>query len=173
MILVNKITEGIRLEGVNYGLPMTFILLGDGFPYDSAEDLVREVLLKSRNRWVCLKGEGTTMVGMGAVMKGIAAIGIQIEVECSGSMKDPGYLHTVDRWIVDYVENNLFNYSALRPQDMVRFFVEDVGDLGEVEEGLERLKTFPGTKYIKSKKINPRILKLLQKYDRCRFYEEK
>ena len=171
MVDVAKMFEDIRDEGVNYGLPTTFIKLGAGPTYTS-EDLVREALMHTRCKWVCILGENTTQVGMGTLVKGLSSVGMYIEVETSGEFRDPGWLHTVDRWVVDYVKDGSFNYGALRSQDMVRFTVEGAGDLNFAKEEFENLKLFSGTKYILllDKKLRDEVFTLVRKYERSRVY---
>ena len=185
MVEVNKIWEGVRLEGLNYGLPTTFILLGSGREYNS-EDLVREVLMHTKCKWVCIFGEGATQVGMGTLVKGLSSVGMYIEVELGGEVRDPGWLHTVDRWVIDYVEEGAFNYGALRGQDMVRFIVRGEGDFNLAKRGFEALKLFPGTRYIRigAKDVIPKsrgkvltglslykeALAFVRGYDRARLY---
>lgn len=185
MLSVGKMWEGVRQEGVNYGLPVMFIQLGPGAEYTS-EDLVKEVLVHTRCRWCCITGQNTTQVGMGTLVKGLSSVGMSIEVEVDGSIKDPGWLHTIDRWVVDYAKEGLFNYGALRSQDMIRFVIKGEGDLNFAKEGFEDLKLFPGTKYLMviPEDIIPRsgdkalvkvvllreAFQLVRRYDRCRLY---
>ena len=173
MIEVRKIWEGIRQEGLNYGLPMLFIKLGTG-PSFQPEELVREVFTTTKCKWICLLGEDTTRVGMGTLVKGLSSLNLSSEVEVSGSVKDPGWIHTVDRWIVDFVEDGIFNYGALRSQDMIRFVLEEDGDLRFAEEKLEELRMFPGTKLLKLKTLTllEKSLILARIHDRCRIYTE-
>jgi len=172
MIMVEKIWEGVRLEGLNYGLPMLFIKLGIG-PSFQPEDLVREVLTTTKCKWICLIGEETTRVGMGTLVKGLSSVNLSTEIEVSGSSKDPGWIHTVDRWIVDYVENGNFNYGALRSQDMIRFILEGDSDARFAEGKMEELRMFPGTKLLKvtSLDLAEKALILARGYDRCRIYQ--
>lgn len=172
MIMVEKIWEGVRQEGLNYGLPTLFIKLGIGPSYQP-EDLVREVLTLTKYKWVCLLGEDTTRVGMGTLVKGLSSVNLSTEVEVSGGMKDPGWLHTVDRWVVDYVENGSFNYGALRSQDMIRFILVGDSDVRFAEEKLEELRMFPGTKVLRLNSIDlaEKTLVLARGYDRCRIYQ--
>ena len=170
MVTVEKISEGIRKEGLNYGLPMVFLKLGAGVPYLSVENLVRDMLMYTRCKWVCIFGEGTTQVGMGTLVKGLSSVGMYIEVECSALVRDPGWLHSVDRWIIDYVEEPLFNYAALRSQDMVRFTTHNVSDLDLIKRGFESLRLFPGTKYVKVVSDIPGLFEFVRKYERSRIY---
>lgn len=173
MIMVEKIWEGIRKEGLNYGLPTLFIRLGIG-PTFQPEDLVREVLTTTKCKWVCLLGEETTRVGMGTLIKGLSSVNLSTEVEVDGGAKDPGWIHTVDRWVVDYVEGGNFNCGALRSQDMIRFLIGGGGDLKFVGEKLEELRMFPGTKILSIRKpensLVTDVLVLARCYDRCRIY---
>jgi len=173
MISVEKFTEDVREEGLNYGLPTLFIVLGFGNEFQP-EELVRQILLLSKCRWVCFLGEGTTQVGMGTLIKGLSTVGLQVEVEVDGSVKDPGWLHTVDRWVVDYIEDGLFNYGALRSQDMIRFTLAGNGDLSFIKTKLEDLKMFPGTRVLKvvsDKKLITEALVIARGYERCRIYK--
>ena len=180
MIYIEKIQEVVRQEGLNYGLSVVLLKLGYvGKEYPAAEDLVRDVMTNTKSKWVCVVGENTTQVGLGTLMKGLNAVGYYTEVECSGLTRDPGWLHLVDRWVIDYVESPVFNMGALRGSDMVRFTVKDRGDLTFVKEGFEQLRLFTGTRYIKliqeeGKRVpadlQRDILELLKYHDRARVY---
>ena len=171
MIKVEKIWEGIRDEGLNYGLPTTFLKLGPGPEYNS-EELVKDILMKTRCKWVCILGESTTQIGIGTLVKGLSTVGMYIEVEVSGTIKDPGWLHTVDRWLVDYVKDSTFNYGALRTQDMIRFVVAGRGDLNFAKSGFEDLRLFLGTKYLKlvDSELENEAFALVRSYERSRLY---
>jgi len=177
MIAVEKFSEDIREEGLNYGLPTLFVKLGLGAAGEfQPESLVREIYLLTKCRWICFIGGETTQVGMGTLIKGLSTMGLQVEVEARGDVKDPGWLHTADRWIIDYVENGLFNLGALRSQDMIRFTIEGDGDLAFTRDKMEELKMFPGTKVLKAvlpmdKKLLTDILVIARQYDRCRVYK--
>lgn len=173
MISVEKMFEDIRKEGVNYGLPTVFLRLGDGNMYPSVEGLVREIVFKSKCQWVCILGSNTTQVGMGSVIRGLASVGMRIEVECNGTTKEPGWLHSVDRWIVDYSESSVFNLSSLRSSDMVRYSVEGEGDFNLMQQGFKALKSvFPGTSYVnlKNKKMLPEVFAFARQYSNARIY---
>ena len=174
MLTVEKIWEGPRLEGLNYGLPTTFLKFGLGVPY-TIEDLVRDILMKTRCKWVCIFGEDPTQVGTGSLIKGLTSIGRYTEVECSGRVRDPKYLHTVDRWIVDYTPNGLFNYSALRDRDMIRWTITKATDLSVVKSGLEEQKLFGGTKVLKvvgtdTAEVLHKCFEISKGYERVRVY---
>ena len=168
---VEKLWEGIRVEGLNYGLPTTFIKLGPGPEY-SSEELVREVLMHTKCKWACILGKNTTQVGIGTLTKGLSSVGLYLEVEVSGEMRDPGWFNTVDRWVVDYVQEPAFNYGALRSQDTVRFIVKGEGDLNFAKGGFEELRIFAGTKYIRllDKKLKNEAFALVRRYERARLY---
>ena len=172
MITVEKMSEGVRREGLSYGLPMVFLKLGPGDSYPSTDKLVREILMQAGCRWICLYGENTTQVGMGTVIKGLSSLGLYTEVEVDGSVRDPGWLHAVDRWVVDYRENALFNFNALRSVDAARFAVRDGKDLSLARKGFEELKLFPGTKYIRlsNQNMEDEAFQLVRKYERARLY---
>jgi hypothetical protein len=176
MLSVRKIWEGIRKEGLNYGLPMLFVRMGTG-PSFQPEDLVREVYTTTKCKWVCFLGEETTKIGMGTLVKGLSSLNLSTEIEVGGDVRDPGWIHTVDRWVIDYVENGSFNYGALRSQDMIRFQIGGEGDLSFVSEKLEELRMFPGTKLLKVEdstgsleSLLTQVLLLVRGVDRCRIY---
>jgi hypothetical protein len=170
VIQVEKIWEGVRQEGLNYGLPTTFIKLGLGQEFPSTTDLVKEVL-PCQSKWVCLFGEGSTQVGMGTLIKGLSAIGLYTEVECDGGVRDPGWAHSVDRWIVDYSTEPLFNYSTLRSADMIRFTIRNEKDLAGAKLGFDQLRVFAGTRYFKLPEGDvPGALEFIRKFDRSRIY---
>lgn len=179
MLAVSKMWEGVRQEGLNYGLPMLFMRVGSG-PTFEPEELVKKVVTSASCKWVCILGDETTKIGMGTLVKGLSSVGLSTEVEVGGEIKDPGWIHTVDRWCVDFIENGSFNYAALRGQDMIRFQVRSESDIRFVSERLEEQRMFPGTKVLRlhMAEDNPdwdpslltRILQLAGKYDRCRLY---
>lgn len=171
MVQVEKIWEGVRGEGLNYGLPTVFIKLGLGQEFASTMELVREVMLKCQSKWACILGEGTTQVGMGTLIKGLSAIGTYVEVECDGGVRDPGWAHSVDRWVVDYSTEPLFNYSVLRSADMIRFIIRNEKDLAAAKLGFDQLRVFAGTKYfLLTEGDVPGALEFIRKYDRSRIY---
>jgi hypothetical protein len=178
MITVEKIQEAVRQEGLNFGLPEVFIRLGVGQEFATVEDLVKEIVVHTKPRWVCILGEDTTQVGLGSLVKGLSVVGCYIEIECSGRTRDPGWLHSVDRWVVDYVESPTFNIGALRSGDMVRFVVKGKGDLSSVKEGFEQLRLFPGTRYVKVEADGKGVpadlyreaFELVKYYERARLY---
>jgi len=170
MLTVEKIWEGLRQEGLNYGLPTTFIKLGEGREFPSMMELVREILFKTKCKWICLLGEGTTQVGMGTLVKSLSTVGQYVEVECDGSIRDPGWSRAVDRWVIDYSPEPLFNYAVLRPADMMRFTVRSEKDLPALQSGFEALKFFAGTKYVRMTDRLPSVFEFVRKYDRSRIY---
>lgn len=172
MIVVNKIWEGLRQEGLNYGLPTTFLELGEGVPYSTTEELVKVLITNTKCKWICIRGEGTTQVGMGTLIRGLSSIGVYTEIEIDGSVRDPGWLHSVDRWIVDYQPQLVFNIGSLRSQDMIRYTVNCREDLPVVELAFEKQKAFTGTKYVKTsdKELLKVCFDFVRKYERGRLY---
>ena len=172
MIIVNKIWEGVRQEGLNYGLPTTFLELGDGVPYSTTEELVKTLMTNTKCKWICIRGESTTQVGMGTLVRGLAAVGLYVEIECKGDIKDPGWLNAVDRWVVDYMDTPHFNMGALRSKDMIRYTVNTKEELPKVEVAFAQHKGFTGTKYIKSgdKELIKACFEFVRKWERGRLY---
>lgn len=149
VVEVSKIWKGLRKEGMNYGLPTTFVQPGPGAEYESTMDLVKELMTIAGTGWICLVGDYSTQVGMGTVVDGLTRLGFYIEVECSAGFKDPGWFKKADRWTVDYVSEAVYDYGKLRNVDQVRFLVNNERDLAQAKIGFESLKFFPGTKYLK------------------------
>lgn len=174
MLTVAKIWEGIRDEGVNCGRPTCFIELGAGTPY-VPEELAREMVSKTRCRCICIKGENTTQVGMGALVKALIGIGHEVEVESDGTVVTPGWAHQVSRWLVDYAEDTSFSYGALRGQDAVRFRVNTTEDLELLDRGLNTLRVFQGTKEVLLKpdvktQLKMEVFERLKKLEKGRIY---
>lgn len=175
MIQIEKIWKGVREEGVNFGLPMTFVKPGLGAEYEHNSDLTKFLLETSRKGWICFLGEETTQVGMGQIIADLGVLQFYLEVECNGQVRDPGWFKKVERWVVDYSSEPLFDYGKLRSADMARFTVTNERDLALVQIGFDSLKMFPGTKYIKvvgpiSGELNKRIVDFASRYDRTRIY---
>ena len=185
MLSVSKVYEGIRLEGLNCGLPMLFVLMGNGRDFSKTEDLVKEIYFTSISKkggWVCILGEETVRVGIGSLIKDLSKLGLNIEVEVDGNFSSPGWMHTVDRWVVDYREGSLFNYFALRPQDMIRFSLSSGEDVSRIVSGFEEIKLSQAVKYIliKSKlsklihssvsELHSSVFELVKGYDKSRVY---
>lgn len=133
-------------------------------------DLVKEIMLHCQSKWVCITGEGTTQVGLGTLIKGLSTIGLNVEVECDGSIRDPGWAHSVDRWVIDYSTEPLFNYATLRAADMVRFRIRNEKDLSVAKVGLGSLTFFAGTKYLLMETDVPGALEVVRKFERTRIY---
>jgi hypothetical protein len=180
MITVEKISEEVRKEGVNLGLPTTHIKLGPGVPYSTVEELVRELIANTKCKWVYIFGEGPTQVGMGNLVAALVACSFSVEVECSGSVVTPGWVHKVDRWVVSYTVPSSFNYASLRSQDMIKFQVATETDFEVLVKGFEALKLFPGCRYVvlpqkdfdnRKSKLFLDVLQFVRKFDRARIYE--
>ena len=175
MILVEKIYESIRQEGLNYGLPMTFVTLGPGPSY-TPDDLVRDVITTTRCAWTCILGDGTTQVGMGSLVRGLVAVNLKVELETRADVRDPGWLSAVDRWVVDYCEDAMFNLGALRSNDMIRFAVSNEEDLEIAKQAFPRLKLFGGTRYVVvpasllGTHVFNGVYSLVRAFDRARIY---
>jgi organic radical activating enzyme len=150
MIAIEKITKIVREEGFNAGLPMTSLRVGLGDTYDKVEDLIGEIIkFTGANKWILISGDDPLQTGMGSFIKGLRSCGLKTELRCEGSLADPGWMNSVDRWCVEYVDEPLFNYNALRSQDMVTFTVVNLEQLEVVKRGFEVLHIFQGLKYIR------------------------
>lgn len=172
--------EDVRDEGLGIGIPMTFLKLGSpGVEYETSAKLLEYVFMRLKSKWVCVLGEATTQAGMGAFAKGMHQLQITTEFECSGKEISPNWLHSVDRWVVDYTGDDQFNFTALRTPDTVRFYLGVFEDLKFISKGLSVLDTpkklFAGTKYIvvnreRYKQFREEILSLAKSSPRTRVF---
>jgi len=176
MIKVERIYEGIRQEGLGAGLPMAFVQLGEGREYEKVEYLVKEVMFTAQCKWICFLGEEGLPIGMGSLSRALHTIGLYQELVCPGTEKNPSWLHAIDRWVVDYVPDGLFDYFSLRNHDTIRFRGNTKEDLEIASEAFEYLKLFPGWKYFtvsrgRRDELHYERMDLSKKYDRVRIYE--
>jgi len=148
-INVSKFREGIRGEGLGMGLPMLFVELGEGNSYPRVEDLVGDIISICKCKWVCVIGEDATQASMGSVAKALNQFGYSQEYELSGLRKDPSWMHSVSRWIVDYEAESNFNYGSLRSSDCLRFNIAKPDDLIFVREGFNEVSKITCVRYIK------------------------
>ena len=146
MIGVEKIFGGLRAEGVNYGLPMTFVCLGVGTEY-SGDDLVSEIWKLNKCQWICFYGEDTLQLGMGTVVRNLSALGLRVEIENDGKAQTPGWLNEADRWVVDYTPGP-FSYKSLRAQDMIRIIISSIDEVEALKSILEKVRGFEASKYL-------------------------
>jgi len=178
---VARFYETTRQEGLNCGLPMTFVELGPGTYYTKVEDFVGTILQLANCKWVCLVGDGTTQAGMGPAARGLWQCGFSTEFELEGSRKDPSWLNSVTKWIIDYTRENTFNFGSLRSGDAVRFPVSSREDFELAQQGFEELAKMPMVKYIRfrpDEKLSKQDVGLLatdcidflKKYDRARLF---
>lgn len=117
---VFKVHRGYRQFGLNYGLPVFFVECGVGVSY-APTDLIRKLvgIGLDKGSWVVIKN-GLGERGVGDFVQGLKYIGTRVEVEGNSNNKTPGWFPSVDRWIVEYKKNGIFNYGALRArQDML------------------------------------------------------
>ena len=173
MIPVISIKTGLREEGLNYGVPVTFISLG-GVNRLEIEDILKEVLSKSVKRsWVCITGEefDPLSFGIGTLIRGLSQLQRYVEVETDGLHRDPSWTHTVDRWVVDYQETSSFNLGSLRASDTIRIEVTSTMDTSTVGEILETTSKINCVKYLKvTKGTQKKWHDLISKYERVRVF---
>ncbi len=173
MIPIVSIKTGLRQEGLNYGVPVTFITLGGASRLD-VEDILKEVLSKSVKRsWVCISGEefDPLSFGIGTLVKSLSQLQRYVEVETDGLHRDPNWTHTVDKWVVDYQEKHSFNLGSLRASDTIRVKVGSLEDHFWVETVLEALSKINCVKYLKvAKGTQKKWHSLISKFERVRVY---
>lgn len=173
MIPIVSIKTGLREEGLNYGIPVTYITLG-GVDRIEVEDILKEVLSKSIKRsWVCIIGEefDPLSFGIGTLVKGLSQLQRYVEVETDGLHRDPSWAHTCDRWVVDYRENSSYNLGSLRASDTIRIRVDSPADASMVEESLENINKINCVKYLRVTRGTQRKWhSLISKFERVRVY---
>lgn len=173
MIPIVSIKTGLREEGLNYGVPTTFVTLG-GVDRLEVEDILKEVLSKSVKRsWVCIRGEefDPLSFGIGTLVRGLSQLQRYVEVETDGLHRDPNWTHTVDRWVVDFQENPSYNLGSLRASDTIRVRVDSLEDSSRVEKVLENIGKVNCVKYLKATKgTQKKWHSLISRFDRTRVY---
>lgn len=173
MIPIVSIKTELRQEGLNYGVPVTFVILG-GVDRVEVEDILKEVLTLSIKRsWVCIMGEefDPLSFGIGTLVKGLSQLQRYVEVETDGLHRDPSWAHTVDRWVVDFQENPSYNLGSLRASDTIRVKVDSAADASIVEENLSNLSKVNCVKYLKvAKGTQKKWHSLISKFERVRVY---
>jgi len=172
MLSVYRMYEGIRHEGINYGRPELFVVLGTGSDYPSVDTLAEDIFRFTRHQWICILGDDTARIGMGSLVKILSKLGLYIELEADGKSATPGWFISADRWVVDYTEDSPFNYFTLRPQDMIRF--KYLGSTEDISRGLKVVEASLGMKYLKvptvSKDEYKEIFDLVTKNEDVRIY---
>jgi len=141
---VFKLHREIRRVGHNYGLPVWFVDCGLGVSY-SPENLIRKLASMglTKGNWVVVR-KGVNERGVGTLVDALKYVGVQVEVEASGSDKAPGWFPKVDRWVVYWDGSTQFNFGAMRPKrDMLICKSEDldemleqVGQNNQIDKGL-------------------------------------
>jgi len=174
VISLVKVFNGLRKEGLNYGVPTTFVVLG-GDTQVQLEDLLEEVLKKSIKRgWVCLKGEDfdPLSMGVGTLVRGLSQLQRFVEIETDGLHRDPRWAHTVDRWAVTWHPKLSFNLGSLRATDGIKFRMDQNTTLDEVKEFLEACKDSASVKYVLmgDRPWREEIFEMVRTYERSRMY---
>jgi len=180
MVSVEKFYEAVRLEGLNTGIPCTFVKLGPGRDYPKVEELVYDILQVANTKWVVVFGADVTHVGMGSIAKGLWKVGFLTEFEIHGSRRDPGWIHSVTRWTADFVRKASFNYAALRSSDSIRFVVKTEEDLEDIASVIAKVDTLAAPSYIKfepeglgkkeSNLLAKKCVDIIKRYERVRLY---
>ena len=173
MLSLERLYHDVRHEGLNGGLPMTFVKLGDGVPYPKVDDLLSEIIkVTLPSGWVCIEGDDATEVGMGVLIKGLSACQLHTEIIASSFWKDPSWMHSVSRWCLNYRKDGMFNVFKLRNQDMLRFMVSEMSDFEPLKEAFKEVNLFPGTRVLSSHpRIWPEVVEFASRYDRTRVYK--
>lgn len=171
MYSVASIRQAIRPPGLGMGLLSLEVDMSGGREY-ALETLIKKVLDESVSEWVTFIGDNTTAVGMGQLIHGLSHCGLKIEIEPAEDIKDPGWIHTVDRWVITYHVNSPFNYFILRAHDGLRFEIRDLQDLVTARTELDRLRLSPSTKYLylMNKRIYKEAVDTIKEFPRTRLF---
>jgi len=132
-----RIHQGYRIVGIGYGLPVFYVDCGSGVSYKPEEVIgkLRKLGLDVGG-WVVIRNNPVNEKDMGVLVRGLKSVKVKVEVEDDGKGGTPGWFPEADRWVVDWIINNKFNYGALRPrQDML------ICRNGNIENFLEETKT--------------------------------
>ena len=140
MIEVERIYDDVRTEGLYCGTPMTFLKLGLGSEYTGCKQLLEEVVLLGRRRWVCLIGEDTTRAGIGRFFEGLRSFGFSSEVVIASSRKEPGWRTKTTSIIVDFNGKMVYDLTTLRAGDAIRFTMTDHDDLKNIRPVLDKFE---------------------------------
>jgi len=175
VIPLSEISNGLRKEGLNYGVPTTFVVLG-GTNQIQMEDLLEEILKKSTKRgWVCLVGKDfdPLSMGIGTLVRGLSQLQRFVEVETDGLHRDPRWAYTVDRWIVRWTSKSVYNLGSLRATDSIKFEVTDETSLEEIQDFLDGCSSLTPVRYLVTSsfgEITSSMFDLVRKYERSRIY---
>lgn len=184
MIVVERIYEDIRNEGLCYGLPMTFVQLGTrGTDYDRVDELLKDIVDLSRFPWVCITGPGTIGLGLGSLVKALtSSFGLSIELEVTERVDNLRWISSVTRLTLDYNPDWVTTYNSLTVTDQVRFTLKSLQDVPVIEEGLQSLKDKEFSKYILIPELFAEVeevtlykeaLRLASQFDKVRLYRKR
>jgi hypothetical protein len=171
MYNVASIRQAIRPPGLGMGLLTLEVDMSGGRDY-ALEILIQKLLNESVSEWVTFIGENTTAVGMGQLVHGLSHCGLKVEIEPAEDVKDPGWVHTVDRWVITYRINSPFNHFILRAHDALKFEVREVEDLEITRQGLEKLRLSPSAKYIYllNKRLYKDAVEVVKEFPKLRLF---
>jgi hypothetical protein len=109
-----QVTKGIRQVGLNFGVPLWFVVCGPGISYKSDAlllDIGKQGLRK--RDWVCIIN-GQSELGLGTFIEGLKYVGAFVEVEGRSSVAAPMFFNSVDRWTIFWDGKRIFNLGSLR-----------------------------------------------------------
>ena len=118
---VFRLHRGYRKIGPSYGLPVFYIDMGIGLNLTPEELLVRlEKMELFLGATIVIRNNPIREKGAGILVEGLKSVNLKVEVEEDGTTRDPMWFPKVDRWVVDFIANNEFNYGVLRArQDLL------------------------------------------------------
>lgn len=125
---VFKTSLKLREIGGGYGLPMFHIEFGFGTTYDPVK-LIERLATEGMNvgSWVTLSQGALSEQGIVTFVEGLTQCKVKVEIE-DDSMNDcPPWFMRAERWILEWKENPIFNYGALRPmRDFLTYSGTDI-----------------------------------------------
>ena len=109
---VTEIFNSLQGEGVNSGVPMTFIRLSDcnlrcsycdtKYAFDEGRDVSLDDLYERLDHtWVCITGGEPLLQDLDSLVAELKERRHKIEIETNGSLPPPEWAYLVDTWVVD------------------------------------------------------------------------
>ncbi len=148
MIEVKRIYDDVRTEGLYCGTPMTFVELGLGTEYQGCRQLLEQVVVLGRRRWVCLLGEDTTRAGIGRFFEGLRSFGFSSEAIIASTRKEPSWRTKTTSIVVSYAGKMVYDLTTLRSGDAIQFPITAPSDLKRMGPALDRLEKDPFWKFL-------------------------
>lgn len=112
---------GVREYGIGYGSIVFYVDMGLGVTMDAVQ-LIDKLTSLGLNcgRWVVIRSPSPTEQGIASFVDGLKTCKVMVEAETDSGEKCPSWFMKVDRWIVHWKPNPIFNLGSMRPnRDML------------------------------------------------------